>query len=348
MLETLIHQADQHSDIAIAFLEDGPLVSAAKASGISCKLIQRGRLRNVYQAGRVVLRLREWIRELKPVCTLAWTDFANIYAAPASYGLCPSLWWQQSNPNRDIIGFLSRIFSSSGAIANSEFIRDQLRNQKVKVVDKPLYPPFNSNHFKKLSSCRDSLRAHLGLPKERFIIGNIGRLQAWKGFHNFVDAIGLAAQDYPQILGLIVGARHELEPGYEKELREHVIKSGLEEFIVITGAKTNVADWMATLDVFAHTAEREPFGIVVTEAMAMGLPVIASIPGGPEEVITNGVDGLVVHSNSIEEMAQAIRTLYSSKVLREELGRQAMIRAQAFSSDEFSQRLLNAISGCID
>jgi glycosyltransferase involved in cell wall biosynthesis len=213
VLETLIEQANQHSDIAIAFLEDGPLVSVAKSRGIPVRLLQRGRLRNVYWAGRVVMRLRKWIRELKPVCTLAWTDFAHIYAAPASLGLCPSLWWQRSNPESNFIRVFCRRFPSSGAIANSKFTRDQMRHHGLSVVDPPLYPPFNARNFNKSSIGRELLRERLGLPRERFIIGNIGRLQAWKGYQTFVDAIGLVVREHPEVLGLIVGARHELEPG---------------------------------------------------------------------------------------------------------------------------------------
>jgi glycosyltransferase involved in cell wall biosynthesis len=343
VLETLIQQADQNSSIAIAFLEDGPLVATAKSRDIPHRVIRRGRLRKVVQAGRVIVGLRRWIRELKPVCTLAWTDFAHIYSAPASLGLCPSLWWQRSNPEKNFIGVFCRRFPSSGAIANSKFTRDQMRNHGLSVVDTPLYPPFNANHFEKTSTSRELIREKLALPTDRFIIGNVGRLQSWKGFHTFVDAVGLIAQEYPQVLGLIVGARHELEPNYEDQLREHIIERKLEGNVHITGAKTNVAEWMLTMDVFAHTADREPFGIVVTEAMAMGLPVIASIPGGPAESVEDEKSGLLVQSGKPAELAIAMRRLIESNDLASGLAKNGIDRAYSFSSNGFLERLRCAV-----
>ncbi len=63
---------------------------------------------------------------------------------------------------------------------------------------------------------------------------------------------------------------------------------------------------MQAMDVVVHASEREPFGIVVVEAMALGKPVVATRPGGPEEIITHGFDGQLVTWNKPDELAEAI------------------------------------------
>ena len=81
----------------------------------------------------------------------------------------------------------------------------------------------------------------------------------------------------------------------------------------MAGKQTNVPDWMMAMDIVIHASDREPFGIVIVEAMALGKPVIASIPGGPEEIVTDGEDGLLVRSGDAGALAAAMRRLHPSK-----------------------------------
>jgi len=75
----------------------------------------------------------------------------------------------------------------------------------------------------------------------------------------------------------------------------------------------------------------EPFGQVVIEGMAAGRPVIASAAGGPLEIITDEVDGLLFPSGDVVELAERLRRLADDPTLAERLGRQAHIRSLDFS-----------------
>jgi glycosyltransferase involved in cell wall biosynthesis len=74
----------------------------------------------------------------------------------------------------------------------------------------------------------------------------------------------------------------------------------------------------------------EPFGQVVVEAMAAGLPVVAAAAGGPAEVVTDGVDGILVPPGDVDRLAAALRRLAGDADLRDRLGQAGRVRAAAF------------------
>lgn len=346
VLETLIRQSDCTSEICIAFLTDGPLVGLARERRVKSVLIQRRRLSNMVDTAKVILRLRRFIRETQATVTLAWTDFAQLYCAPASIGLCHSVWWQQSNIEHGWGTRLCHRFNSKGAIANSHFVRDQLVTAGVRVHDEPLYPPFESSKFESIIE-RNQSRLNLGLPIDRPIIGSVGRLQSWKGFGTFVDAFALTLRHYPDAIAVIVGGPHDLEPDYESTLKSRINSLGLTDKIRLAGSQQDVPQWMSAMDIFVHAAEREPFGMVVPEAMALGLPVIASIPGGPGESLEHGKSGLLVRSGNVGELHSAMIKFLSEPKFAKDCGEAARVRSRVFNSDGFIDRLRLAIQNSV-
>jgi glycosyltransferase involved in cell wall biosynthesis len=348
VLEVLLAGPCQNFELVIAFLEEGPLVDLARQKGIANVCITRGRFRNPISTFKTVRQLRGFIKEIRPDIIFSWTDLAHVYSAFASWRLVPCCWWQRSNVERNFLSFLCRMLPSLGAIPNSRFTKQQLLEHRIRVAGTVLYPPYDANRFypNRYGDSKDvtkNLRESLNLPTDRLIIGSVGRLQSWKGFETIINAISVLHQERRDLHCLLVGAKHEFEPQYEDRLRAIINRLGIQDRVTLVGAQRDVKSWMSAMDVFVHAAEREPFGIVVTEAMALGLPVIASIPGGPEEVITHGVDGLLVTSNSVEELAQAIKGLCQSRTLRHGLGLRAISRARVFASNHFGERLLRLL-----
>jgi glycosyltransferase involved in cell wall biosynthesis len=348
VLEVLLAGPCQNFELVVAFLEQGPLVDLARQKGIANVCITRGRFRNPISTFKTVRQLRGFIKEIRPDIIFSWTDLAHVYSVFASWRLVPCCWWQRSNVERDLLSFLCRNLPSLGAVPNSLFVRRQLTEHKIRVTEAILYPPYDENRFFQRGDldselAKKNLRARLNLPVDRLIVGSVGRLQSWKGFETIVYSISKLLNERSDLHCLLIGAKHELEPAYEDRLRAIIISLGIHDRVTMIGAQRDVTSWMLAMDIFVHAAEREPFGIVVPEAMALGLPVIASIPGGPEEVITHGVDGFLVTSNSVEELAQAIKGLCESRTLRHNLGLRAISRAKVFASNDFGERLLRLL-----
>ncbi len=344
VLEILISQLHSESQIGLAFLTEGPLVERATERGIPCRLVQRRHFSDPLDTFQVIRNLRKMIRVTRPKTVLAWTDMAQLYAAPAAFRLCKSVWWQQSNVDTGTVSRLCKILPSSGAIANSRFIQSQLRQRNFNVSHDPLYPPFDCEEFSEWDDNRKfALRDSLGLPQDRYIIGNVGRLQSWKGFDTFVDAISKIHHRFPKVYGVIVGGKHELEPEYDFKLKQRIDELDLADHLLVAGSQRNVSRWMGAMDVFVHTAKREPFGIVVPEAMALGLPVIASIPGGPSETIVPEVSGLLVESGNEAELVDAIVRIIECPELAKSLGQNARQQAGRFGSVGFVDRLIHAV-----
>jgi glycosyltransferase involved in cell wall biosynthesis len=88
----------------------------------------------------------------------------------------------------------------------------------------------------------------------------------------------------------------------------------------------------------------EPFGQVVVEGMSARLPVVASRGGGPEEIITEGVDGLLYPPGNFAALAQILVRLDAEPELRTQLGRAAAVRARDYAPESIAERMMDAYS----
>jgi len=124
------------------------------------------------------------------------------------------------------------------------------------------------------------------------------------------------------------------ETGYERELHMLVARLELTDRVEFTGHIDDVAGQLDRADVLVHASViPEPFGLVVVEAMAAGVPVIAADAGGPAEVITNGVDGLLTAPGDVDALAEALQALAMDEPLRQRLSTNAHARARDFGPD---------------
>lgn len=93
------------------------------------------------------------------------------------------------------------------------------------------------------------------------------------------------------------------------------------------------------MDVIVHASDREPFGIVVVEAMALGKPVIAGSAGGPAEIIVDGMHGLLTPFGDASALATAIRRYLGDPAFAAQAGAAALARAQEYSAEAYAARL---------
>ena len=191
----------------------------------------------------------------------------------------------------------------------------------------------------RLPSPREAKR-RLGLPTEGPLIGIVGRLQRWKGMHVLVEAMPRILQAHPDAHCVVVGGDHALEPDYPDWLRERIDALGLANKVTLAGLQHNVPEWMQAMDVVVHASDREPFGIVVIEALALGKPVVAGDAAGPTEIITDGVDGLLTRYGDAPALAQAVLRYLDDPAFAARTGTAARQRAQEFSTRRYAQKLV--------
>jgi glycosyltransferase involved in cell wall biosynthesis len=163
--------------------------------------------------------------------------------------------------------------------------------------------------------------------------------------HVFIEAMAHVSNKRERVQGIIVGGRHDLEPDYPDILRRQIRELNLDERVEMVGFQTNVADWMTAADVFVHASDREPFGIVVIEALALGTPVVATDTAGPTEVIKDGETGFLTPFGNAQVLADRIDHYLSHPETACRIGKAGAVRSQKFTVDRYvegvSQVILN-------
>lgn len=128
---------------------------------------------------------------------------------------------------------------------------------------------------------RQAAREFLGLPADSWIVGNVGRLHHDKDQTTLLRGFKRALPSLPTNSLLVIMGKGPLE----KELKQLTLDLGIAQSVVFTGNVPDGKKYFKAFDVFALTSDHEPFGMVLLEAMAAGLPLISSDCGGGAEVV---------------------------------------------------------------
>lgn len=350
-LRHLLEERDRTGlDWTVIFFEDGPLAAYCRDQPLDTVVVDPGRLRQPVSFFRCVRRLATLFRERQVDVVCSWMTKAHFYGGLAAlWSGHPAIWFQHAFP-ADVhwMDRLATLIPAEGVLACSHA---GAALQKTLWPTRPtevVHPGVDLDHFDpdRLPPSAE-LRERFGLPPDAPIVGTVGRLQHWKGMHVFIDAVARLRTDYPDLKGLIVGGPHDLEPNYPAQLRQQIARRDLEDCIVTTGFQPDPAAWMSTFDVFVHAADREPFGLVVLEAMALGRPVVASDTAGPTEMITAEETGLFAPFGDATTLARQIRRYLDAPDWAATIGRAARSRAQDFSTARFAEKVGTAIRSLV-
>jgi glycosyltransferase involved in cell wall biosynthesis len=182
-----------------------------------------------------------------------------------------------------------------------------------------------------------ALRREYGIPGGAPLLGVIARLEPEKGHRYLVGAMPAILRGAPETWLVIVG-----EGSLEAELRAQAaaLPRPAHGRIVFTGRRDDVAAITGEIDVAVVPSLREAQGISILEAMARRRPVVASVVGGIPEVLTHGLDGLLVLPADPAALAEACIRLACSPALRRELGEAGRATVEArFSLDAMVRRI---------
>ena len=148
-----------------------------------------------------------------------------------------------------------------------------------------------------------------------------------------------------RLVALFVGAVSSGDRDYFAQLSETVAGAGLEQTVRFLGARSDIPDLLASSDVAVHASILpEPFGLVVVEAMALGIPIVAARFGGPSEIVTPG-SGFLFDPASPSELADCLTRLARDSDLRSALEKAARIRADAFGIGRHVDAMMKLYDG---
>jgi len=183
------------------------------------------------------------------------------------------------------------------------------------------------------------------IQKNDIIFGMTGRIDDWKGHRYALKAL-VAIKHYPVKL-FILGDYHLLKADSLKTELEAIINNNqLQDQVVFTGHINNPYELIKYFDIVLTPSDYEPFGLVATEAMALGKPVIASDVGGFRESVLDGETGFRVPAKNDLALAEKMEVLVRNTVLRDHMGIAGYERFKNnFSMDLFIKNIKEAYSG---
>ncbi|MHC4215321.1 MAG: glycosyltransferase family 4 protein [Planctomycetota bacterium] len=150
--------------------------------------------------------------------------------------------------------------------------------------------------------------------KDGFVFANIGQFVPWKKQIVFLRAAELASREIQEAKFFLVGDDvFGRETAYKRFLLHRIKESSLVDKVILTGWRSNMEAIWREVDCLVHTAQREPFGRVIAEAMLRKVPVVAFDACGPGEIIISGHTGILVRSGDERELAQAMIRIYRER-----------------------------------
>lgn len=199
--------------------------------------------------------------------------------------------------NRGLSRFTDRFIAVSGAVKESMVQYDHISPEKIQV----LYNGIDLTQMD-VSEDRKEIRKALGIKPDEVVVGVIARLEEQKGHKVLLEALSLIPQ-LPDTLKVLLVGDGKLRLFLEEETR----KRGFSTCVLFLGTRKPVFPILSALDLFLLPSLWEGFSVALLEAMAMGLPVIATRVGGAEEVITSGQEGLLIPPGNPQNLAEAIQ-----------------------------------------
>jgi len=169
---------------------------------------------------------------------------------------------------------------------------------------------------------RGRIRSSLGIPPDALVVGIVARLAAAKDHRSLFDAFRIVRETSPSTRLLVVG-----DGPLRGELEEHVRRLNLDNAVVFTGARRDVPALLSAMDLFVLSSQTEGLAMTLLEAMAAGLPVVATRVGGNPEAVADGETGALVVPGDPPELARELIRFLSDASLRERMGAAGRLRA---------------------
>ena len=265
-----------------------------------------------------IINSKKIIEKEKPdiIITFLPTPSYRVLALKNKVGKIPIIVADRNDPQQEYKSIIDKILmnilykKADGFVFQTKEQQDFFK-QNIKENSTIIYNPIK-DEFTKDSNEKN-------IKKDKVII-SVGRLTAQKNQKILIDAFAKISQKYQDYRLKIFGVGE-----LEEELKKHIKILNLEDKIKLCGVSDNIKNELQKSEIFVMPSDYEGMPNALIEAMAVGLPVIATdCPcGGPRELIKNNVNGILVRLNDIEEIRKNIELLIENKELAIHLGNEA-------------------------
>lgn len=223
-----------------------------------------------------------------------------------------------------------------GVIAPSESLARLIKRRGVEVPIRVVPTGIDVKSF--AAADGTGFRRKFKLPPDAFVVGHVGRLAPEKNLEFLGQSVAQFLRHAPAAYFLVVGSG----PSDEK-LREIFAANGITERLILTGKQTGraLAEAYNAMDAFVFASFTETQGMVLAEAMAAGLPVVALNASGVREVMRDGANGYMLEkSASPRRFAATLEKLHGDPALRQRFSDEACRTAELFSRERCADRAL--------
>jgi glycosyltransferase involved in cell wall biosynthesis len=172
---------------------------------------------------------------------------------------------------------------------------------------------------------REQARARLGLPREAFVFGSVGRLCEQKAPLDLLAAFVRVARARPEVRLVYVG-----DGPQRSELEAAIAREGLERRVHLAGLRRDVPELLRAFDVFALASRWEGLPRVFPQAMAAGLPIVATLVDGAPDAVTPGENGWLVEVGDITGLAGRLGALAAEPATARRMGEAGRARVDEF------------------
>ena len=347
--------------------EDGPLVAEFQAMGVPTRVVpldSRSRNQSRHVSGLVsLLRLAPRAAMLlgysfRLARMLRREQFDVIHCNSLKSGLygslagrlsrVPVVWHVRDRLASDYMPKLMvsalRIAISilpSAVITNSESTASTVaggRRSRASAVQATIFDTLDTSLYER------STRA----PGQAFRFGMVGRMAPWKGQLLALDAFEAVSAQPLAVELHFAGAALFGEEEYVDRLRDRVGQSSKRDSVVLHGFVDDVPGFLGDMDALIHASTvPEPFGQVLVEGLAAGIPVVASDAGGAAEIISSELNGLLTPVGDVSALAEALQRLVDDSDLRKRLTEAGHERARAFRGDIIAREVVKLYDAII-
>ncbi len=341
-LELLSHLGVRWQILAVV-PERGELASKLTEKGIGTRIIPLPPLRP-WHMHKVLSKLIAYTKlclAYRPALVYANGSRAAFYGGIAGRLLgLPVIWHCRiADPDPYLDPVLSRL--SARIIANSAATARRFKpvfRHKTRVV-------YNAVDLKWL---KEEPLTKPGLLQDDWkVILVVARVSKDKRHDILLASFEHAARVDPDVHLVCLGSKDALDIEWWQYLQDRTRRSPYSQRVHWVGRVEDVRPWYRGARILALGSENESFGRVLVEAMACGLPVVATRAGGIPEIVRDGEEGLLVRPGSVEEMAEAFLKLLKDDSLRRQLGKAGLKRAEAFDIEFHVNQISEIFEDCV-